>query len=99
MRVLVLGPAIYDTAPGQRFRIEQWARYLEKEGLTFVHEPFEDEELHSVLYQRGRAARKGVLLLKAFIRRMRILRAVNDFDVVYLFREGALAGPAVFERL
>lgn len=99
MKILVLGPAVHDTSPGQRFRIEQWARYLEQEGLTFVEEPFEDKELHRVLYQRGHRVRKAALVAKAFARRFRLLSRARRFDAVYLFREGTLAGPAVFERL
>ena len=66
MHVLVLMPAVYDTSPGQRFRIEQWARYLEKDGVRFTFVPFEDEALHQLLYQRGRFVRKSYLMTRAF---------------------------------
>ncbi len=99
MKVLVVAPAVPDTSPGQRFRIEQWAAHLRREGWTFTYEPFEDDELHRVLYQPGRKARKAALILKAFARRFRSLSRVRQFDVVYLFREGSLAGPPLFERL
>ncbi|HJT78805.1 MAG TPA: glycosyltransferase, partial [Gemmataceae bacterium] len=99
MRVLVLGPAIYDTSPGQRFRIEQWARHLEGGGFEFTFAAFEDEALHRILYERGRVLRKAGLLARAFGRRFRLLPRVKDYDLVYVFREAALAGPALVERL
>jgi glycosyltransferase involved in cell wall biosynthesis len=97
MKVLVVAPAVFDTSPGQRFRIEQWARYLPD--VTFDHQPFEDEPLHHVLYQSGQVARKAALILTAYLRRLQLLTAVRNYDLVYLFREGAVAGPALFERL
>src|SRR5205814_5275376 len=35
----------------------------------------------------------------AFERRLETLRAAREADVVYLFREAALLGPAIIERL
>jgi len=32
MRVLAIVPAVYDTSPGQRFRLEQWAPLLRQRG-------------------------------------------------------------------
>lgn len=99
MNVLVLTPALYDTSPGQRFRIEQWARYLDKEGVQFTFVPFEDDSLHRILYQRGQLGGKALLMGKAFARRLALLPRVTQFDLVYLFREAALLGPSIVERL
>lgn len=98
MRVLALVPYLYDTAPGQRFRIEQWARYLEREGFRFTFVAFADEALQRVLYQPGRYGRKAGLILRALIRRWRILARVRRYDVVFIHREAALLGPAILER-
>ncbi|MBW3596992.1 MAG: glycosyltransferase family 4 protein [Planctomycetes bacterium] len=99
MNILVLAPAPYDTSPGQRFRIEQWARYLEPEGVRFTFVPFETPSLHRVLYQPKRYVKKGALMLHAFGRRLTLLGKVRKFDLVYIPREAALIGPAVIERL
>ena len=99
MRVLVLVPTLYDTSPGQRFRIEQWARQLENDGFRFEFMPFEDESLHRVIYQRARYVRKSVAVSRALARRFAVLSKVRQFDVVFLFREAALVGPAIVERL
>ena len=38
-------------------------------------------------------------MTQAWLRRLRTVRQAADFDVVYLFREAALIGPAWLERL
>lgn len=99
MKILVLVPALHDTSPGQRFRVEQWARYLEPEGFEFTFSPFEDAILHNLIYRPGGYARKASLMLRAFARRLGMLQEVSRFDAVFLHREAALIGPAIIERL
>jgi len=55
MRVLALVPSVFDTAPGQRFRIEQWDASLRESGVEIVYAPFECEGLHSIISSRGKA--------------------------------------------
>ncbi len=99
MKVLALTPSLFDTSPGLRFRIEQWAPYLERQGVGITFVPFEDEGLHRILYRPGAYARKGALLLAALGRRLRLTARVRDYDVVFLYREASLLGPALVERL
>ena len=99
MRVLALVPAQYDTSPGQRFRMEQWAPALAAEGIRVDFAPFEDTRLHDVLYRAGHIAAKASAVASAFWRRQNLLRRITDFDAVYVFREAALLGPALLERL
>lgn len=99
MRILVVAPALHGTSPGQRFRIEQWAPHLERQGFSFRYEPFEDQSLHDVLYRPGHHAEKAARMLMAFGRRLRTLRAVGDADLIYLYREASLIGPAVIETM
>jgi glycosyltransferase involved in cell wall biosynthesis len=99
MKVLVLSPTLYDTAPAMRFRMEQWARHLVPKGFRFDFVPFEDEQLHRLLYQPGNYVQKGALVLGALVRRFACLRRVGAYDLVFLHREAAILGPAVIERL
>ncbi len=98
IEVLVLTPALHGTSPGQRFRIEQWAPYLESRGFRFTFASFEDDALHEVLYQSGQRVRKAARMGRAYARRLRRIREVGSFDVVYLYREAALIGPALLEK-
>ena len=99
MRVLALMPGLYDTSPGQRYRLEQWEPLLRERGVEITYEPFEDEELHSVVYQRGRMGKKLQLVARGLGRRLSTISKARKYDLVYILREAALLGPAFFERL
>lgn len=98
MRVLAIVPSIYDTSPGQRFRLEQWEPLLNAKGVEITYSPFETEELRQILYQNGHTLQKIQAVTKNMNRRRKELNSVRDFDLVYVFREAALLGPAWFER-
>jgi glycosyltransferase involved in cell wall biosynthesis len=99
MRLLAIVPSLYDTSPGQRYRIEQWEPLLRERGVTIDYHSFEDEELHAVIYKAGNMRRKLQLVGRAFQRRAALMRRLRQYDAVYVFREAALLGPPVFERL
>ena len=99
MQVLALVPAIYDTSPSQRYRIEQWEPLLRERGVEITYAPFEDEELHALVYKPGFLAKKLKLATGAFKRRLSLISKVKDYDLVYILREAALLGPPIFERL
>ena len=99
MHVLALMPALYDTSPGQRYRLEQWEPLLRERGVEITYAPFEDEELHSLLYKPGLLPQKLKLVTRALNRRWSLLRKVKDYDLIYILREAALLGPPVFEKL
>ncbi len=98
MRVLAVVPSLYDTSPGQRFRIEQWEPILSENGIEITYAPFETEELKNVLHGRGRVLAKVNAVTRNMRRRSRELSDLGEFDLVYLFREAALLGPPWFER-
>jgi glycosyltransferase involved in cell wall biosynthesis len=99
MRVLALMPSVFDTSPGQRYRLEQWEPLLRERGVEITYEPFESDELHSLVHKPGMMSRKLQLVFKAARGRTSLLRRLKEFDLVYIFREAALLGPPVFERL
>ena len=99
LRVLALVPYPLDTAPGQRYRIEQWAPYLREEGIDVHFEPFAGAALSAALYRPGHYATKAWHMTSAWLRRVRTAWQAASFDVVYLYREAALIGPAWLERL
>jgi len=99
MRVLALMPALYDTSPGQRYRLEQWEPLLRERGVDITFASFEDEDLHALLYKRGMMRKKLQLVTRSLGRRLSLVRKAKDYDLVYILREAALLGPPVFERL
>ena len=98
IKVLALVPGIYDLFPGQRYRIEQWEPILRDRGVDITYAPFESETLRSVIYKGGNTAVKVAEVIRGFGRRVSTLSSLKEFDLVYLFREAAIFGPAVFER-
>ena len=99
MRVLVLAPYRRDTAPSQRYRIEQWMPLLERAGVDFEFDAFMSEALHAILYRSGQLVGKALCVARDYLRRLgRAVRA-RRFDAIYLHREAAIIGPAWIERL
>jgi glycosyltransferase involved in cell wall biosynthesis len=98
-RLLAIVPYQLETAPSQRFRIEQWAPYLREAGIDITFSPFEDDALRSVLREPGQFTRKAWLLITRSLRRLRDVARAKDFDAVFLHREVAMLGPAFFERV
>jgi glycosyltransferase involved in cell wall biosynthesis len=98
MHILAVVPSLYDTSPGQRFRIEQWEPFLSERSVSITYAPFESKELHAILYKPRNLQRKVALLTSALNRRRSLLSSIRENDAVYLFREAALLGPPIFER-
>lgn len=99
LRVLALVPYLLDTAPGQRYRIEQWAPFLREEDIEIHFEPFASGALSTVLYRPAHYALKSWHMTLAWLRRIRTTWKASDFDIVYLYREAALIGPSWLERM
>jgi glycosyltransferase involved in cell wall biosynthesis len=88
-----------NTSPGSRFRIEQWMRYMEMDGIEFTYSSFEDARLHMLVYTEGNYVRKSWEMLKAFSRRLALISEVKKFDAVFIYEEASRIGPALIERL
>ena len=99
LRVLALIPYLYDTVPGQRFRIEQWARLLAPQGVRVQFLPFESRQLKQVLYTTRSPFKKLTALIACVGRRLRDVAAIHrqDWDVIYLYRELLPIGPPWLE--
>jgi len=95
-RVLALTP-VPEEGAGCRFRIAQYVPYLESRGFRVTIEPFFTTEFFRLVYQRGRYARKAVLLLRQMAHRSRLLLRRRDYDLVFLYREALPIGPPVIE--
>jgi len=99
LRLVVFVSKELGRAPGQRFRLEQWAPRLARDyaiDLEFV--PYESPALTEILSLKGHTARKAYLVLRDFARRARPVLASRRFDAAIVFREIALLGPAIYER-
>lgn len=98
IKLLAIVPNIYDTSPGQRFRLEQWESLLKEKGVEVTYFPFETEDLRRILYKIGKTPQKIKAVIKNMKRRREEMKELTDFDLIYVFREAALLGPPWFER-
>lgn len=99
IRVLAMTPYPQGRVPGQRFRIEQWSPLLRSEGIDVVFSPFISPAAMDVLYGPGHAAQKIGETLRGYARRFAEVMWGRPADVVFVYREAALLGPPVLERL
>jgi glycosyltransferase involved in cell wall biosynthesis len=99
IRVLALVPYPTNRAPGQRYRIEQWAPLLSQGGIQVTLSPFLSRRGMDVLYERGYAATKVQAVLRGYFNRLVDALWRCSADVIFIYREAALLGPAWIERL
>jgi glycosyltransferase involved in cell wall biosynthesis len=99
IRVVAMTPYPQGRAPGQRYRIEQWAPLLREEGIEVVFSPFLPPAAMDVLYRPGHVARKIGETARGYFGRLAEALRRRPADVVFVYREVALLGPPVLERL
>jgi glycosyltransferase involved in cell wall biosynthesis len=97
--VCALLPYPIGKAPGQRYRIEQWAPFLEADGIKVDFLTFADARLADLLYIPGRSAAKAAAMAAAFLRRLSHLAMIRRYQLVLIHRTACLVGPALIERL
>jgi glycosyltransferase involved in cell wall biosynthesis len=87
-------------APGQRFRLEQWAPHLEsRHGIRLTFRVFESPELSAIIYRPGHLLAKAAWMVRDAYRQRCVLPNARRHDAVVVYREAAPLGPAIYERL
>ena len=99
MHILFLVPYPHGQAPSQRFRFEQYLKFLQEKGITYTFSAFLDEKTWQILYKSGHAWQKAIGIMKGFFRRVKLLFSLHQYDYVFIHRETAPLGPPVFEWL
>jgi glycosyltransferase involved in cell wall biosynthesis len=99
IRVLALVPYPTGRVGGQRYRIEQWARSLGAEGVEVAFSPFLSSRGMDVLYRPGHTSIKAREMLSGYFKRLTEATHRLSADVVFVYREAALLGPAWLEKV
>lgn len=86
-------------APGQRGSIELWEKILGPAGIQLDYAPFESEKLRRILYTSGNHLGKAVETVKGYANRIGLLKKLDEYDAVFVYREAALLGPAFLEKM
>jgi glycosyltransferase involved in cell wall biosynthesis len=97
MKVLFLVPYPLDSAPSQRFRFEQYFRYLDERGIEYKAQSFLDNKAWKVLYSQGKKWQKFLSVVRGFFRRDWQMLTIWSYDVVFIHREAAPIGPPLYE--
>jgi len=96
-KIIFLTPYPYDTAPGQRFRFEQYYGLLKDHGYELRVLSFLSLSAYERLYSMGYVVSNLISLLWGFAKRIFHLYILRSADFVFLFREAAPIGPPIFE--
>lgn len=99
MKVLAIVPYHLDFCAGQRFRIELWAKELARRGIEVKFLTFTDEGLTDILYQPNKNLKKALLLINCFVKQVTRAVFAAKPDLIFIYREAALAGPAIIEKI
>lgn len=98
VKVLFLLPYPQHKAPSQRFRVDNLLHLLDDEQMVYTIRTFLTMDTWQVLYKGGSAVRKGLGIVKGFLRRLyTTLFEVPQYDMVFIHREAAPLGPPLFE--
>lgn len=96
----ILGLCSYPIeAAATRYRLAQFVEPLAAKGIDLTVSPFLSGENFKNLYAPGNALRKIAAMRQPIFKRIKESFGVGDFDLLFVQREAAIFGPAVFENL
>jgi glycosyltransferase involved in cell wall biosynthesis len=98
-RLLVLCPYPYGVAAGQRLKFEQYYDDWRAAGWDVDIAPLMDLDLWRVLYERGHLASKVLGVARGYVRRIRDLFRVPQYDLVYVHMYITPLGTSFSERI
>jgi glycosyltransferase involved in cell wall biosynthesis len=96
-RLLALVPAPVGVTPGQRSSFELWGRVLDRMTIDFAE--YVDAGEHDAVHAPGGILRKARILGAAYLRQIGRALSSGRYDGVMVYREAALVGPELIERI
>lgn len=97
-KVLIITAHRKDRAPNQRFRFEQYLDYLREHGFDCQLSYLISAEDDRVMYRPGHYFAKAMIGMRAAWRRMKDVWRRNQYDLIFVCREGFLTGTTFFEE-
>lgn len=98
-KLLVICPHPVGYAPGQRLKYEQYFDFFREQGYDITVSPFMSESFQKIVYKKGKLVSKVFWTLAGYIRRIRDLVRIPNYDIVYTFLWVVPFAPPVFEKL
>lgn len=99
MKIIVIAPYYFNSAPSQRYRIEQWAPHVKDKDIKFDYLLFCDERLQKILYLKGSYLRKFTLFVKCYIKTLLRIINLKGYDIVFLHKGVSPTGVPILEYL
>ncbi len=85
-------------SPGQRFRHEQYLKYLEEKGFEISYSNMLNAKQDKVFYGDGNSLEKILIGISSIWLRLKDVFRANQFDYIFIFRDAFFFG-IFFERL
>jgi glycosyltransferase involved in cell wall biosynthesis len=85
-------------SPGQRFRFEQYIPFLEYHGYECHFSILLNQKDDATFYSKGNYFGKAIIFLKCLMTRTRNWMKMNEYEVIFVFREALMTGSAFFEK-
>lgn len=97
-KILFIADHRPDRSPSQRFRFEQYLKFLNDWGYTYEFSYLLNKEEDTLFYSKGRVFAKALLMFKTIWRRWSDVKKASQFDIIFVQREALLIGSAYFEK-
>lgn len=85
-------------SPGQRFRIEHYLPFLEKQGFEIIFSNILSEKDDITFYSKGKYFGKLKIVIKSFFHRLKDIKIAKSCDYVFVYREAFMLGTTYFEK-
>lgn len=96
-KVLIITNHRKDRSPGQRFRFEQYLNYLEQNDIHCDWDVLLDENDDAIFFSNNTLG-KIFLVIRIFLKRLKTLKRVKDYDIIFIYREAFVVKGAFFEK-
>ncbi len=97
-RVLFVGMHRFDRSPSQRYRFEQFFKFLEFNKIECELSYLISEKDDEILYSSGKYLGKLLIFLKSWLHRLKDVKRANEFDYIFIQREAFMTGTTYFEK-
>ena len=98
-KILILCPYPEGRAAGQRLKYEQYFDDWIQEGYEITVSSFFSNETWNILFLKGHLIPKVLGTISGYLRRLRDLFFLKDYELVYIFLWVTPLGPPIFERI
>lgn len=98
-KILFIAPYPFDSAPSQRLKYEQYYPYMREAGFDIRTSSFIDKNFYKIIYKHGFVFQKIFYTVKGYLRRLKDLFRLRQFDIVYIHLWVTPLGKPCFEWL